>query len=293
MSKPRGQDLEEFSQTHIWDIVTVDPPPQRINVREEFVAFLRARGFPQIICEEYTEHNLTLLLTRIVERCEEWDALGVPRPLSIINQGGSMITWAHPNFERASGFARPEEGFMRIWNRIRNCYSRDFLLPCASYLYCIGCNRIYITDGAGDGGVDIIGTGSNNTLRGLLFLIQSKSAAGTVSKEALFADFAKYLILPRHSRWKDYLTATGLRAVVDGLCTVFVFASNGEFSSAVRQTGRELPVILRSGRQIANCLAQRCALHSWESAWEVCGELRRDLSKNLANCFSLYCGSTG
>jgi hypothetical protein len=281
MSRPSGSDVLEFSYHHIWESVVTENVAERINTRAEFVNFLKSKGHVQMIAEEYAEKNIGLLLNRVQAVCEQWDALGIPRPLEVIDQGGSMITWRHPKFEAISGRRKLSENFCDVWRWVRDSRDREFLLCCAAYLHLIGCSRIYITDTSGDGGIDLIGIYENEPLRGVCFLVQAKTALNEVGKESLFSDYTKYLLLRRNARWSEYEKALGIDRTADGVGIVYLFASNQEFNPPIVQAARDLPIMLRSGRQIAHALSNRAPISTWIRVRDHVGETSASLSRNL------------
>ncbi len=57
MPRPSGNEVAEFSYQHLWAGVASSGAAERLNVRVEFVDFLKAKGHPGIIAEEYAEKN--------------------------------------------------------------------------------------------------------------------------------------------------------------------------------------------------------------------------------------------
>ena len=167
MSRPSGNEVAEFSYHRLWDSVVIASGPDRLNAQAEFVSFLVAKGHPQIIAEEYAEKNIALVLTKVAKVCDQWEALGIPRPLHIANQVGTLVTWKHPNYETISGRQRLPEQFCDVWRWVKGCMEREFLFCCAAYLFQLGCSRIYVTDTTGDAGLDVLGVYESGPLRGM------------------------------------------------------------------------------------------------------------------------------
>jgi Restriction endonuclease len=281
MSRPSGSDVTEFSYQRIWESVVVGGVPERLNTRAEFVSYLKSKGHVQMIAEEFAERNIGFMLNNIQTVCEQWDALGIPRPLEVTDQNGSMITWKHPRFEEISGRKRLPENFCDVWQWVKDCREREFLFCCASYLHLLGCSRIYITDTSGDGGIDLIGIYEHEPFRGICFLVQAKTALSEVGKESLFSDYTKFLLLRRNAKWNEYEKALGIDKTSDGVGIVYIFASNREFNPAIVQAARDLPIMLRSGRQIAHALSKRADLNRWMFVRDHVGATGASLSRNL------------
>jgi hypothetical protein len=281
MSWPSSSEVSEFSYHRIWDSAVASGVPERLNLRAEFVGFLKSRGYVGVVAEEYAERNIGLLLTKILKVCEEWAALGIPSPLHVADQTGTLITWKHPKFENVSGLPKLSENFCDVWRWVKDCREREFLFCCAAYLFLLGCSRIFVTDTSGDGGIDLIGIHEAEPFRGMCFLVQAKTAMSDVGKESLFSDYTKYLLLRHTAKWDDYRKALGIDKTSDGVGVIYIFASNQEFNPAIIQAARDLPIMLRSGRQLAHSLSRKADLRRWMSARDSVGATDANLSRNL------------
>lgn len=281
MPRPSGNDLAEFSYSRIWEAVVSTAAAERINARAAFVDFLILKSHPALIAEEYAEKNVPLLLEQILKVCDQWESLGIPRPLEVVDQKGSIITWRHPNYEKISGRKKLPDSFCDVWAWVRSAREREFLFCCAAYLFLLGCSRIFVTDTTGDGGVDLIGIHEADPFRGMCFLVQAKSALSQVGKESLFSDYTKYLLLRHAARWEEYRKVLGVDKSSDGIGIIYIFASNQEFCPAIIQAARDLPIMLRSGRQLAHGLAKRADLRRWMAAQAAVGSTDASLSRNL------------
>jgi hypothetical protein len=281
MPLPSNNDLTEFSFRHIWEGVVSSDAPATLNLRIKFSQFLQERGYLSIIAEEYAERNIGLLQENILKVLGEWEALGVPRPLEVTDRVGTAITWMHPNFEEVSGRPRLPAAFCDVWAWVRECREREFLFCCAAYLHICGCERVYVTDTTGDGGVDLIGIIEKDPLAGVVVLVQSKTSLGDVSKESLFSDYTKFLLLKHTTRWAEYRRASGIEKACAGAGILYLFASNKEFNPGIVQAARDLPILLRSGRQIAHSLCRRADVEQWKAVRAHVGEPTASLSKNV------------
>ena len=286
MARPTGNDVTDFSKRHIWNIVASSGVPERLNVRTEFTKYLTSKGYPAILCEEFSERNVGQILMHIVEGCEQWESLGIPMPLHVVDQLGSIITWPHPKFEDISGRAKLSRHFCDVWSWVRACYEREFLFCCAAYLFELGCTKVHITDTTGDGGIDLIGILDRGPFRGLCFLVQAKTAQTEVTKETVFSDYTKYILLRHQAKWDEYQNAIGINKAHDGAGVLYMLASNLEFNATIKQAARDLPIILRSGRQIAHSLANRADVTRWQKVRDHVGQPEASLTRNLSKVFS-------
>jgi len=113
-------------------------------------------------------------------------------------------------------------------------------------------------------------------------LVQAKTAHGQVSKEDVFSDYTKFVLLKHDAKWDEYRKAVGIDKTPDGVGLVYIFASNCEFGPTIAQAARNLPIMLRSGRQIAHCLAKRADATRWRAVQAHVGETNANLSRNLS-----------
>ncbi|PWU19859.1 MAG: hypothetical protein C5B50_05365 [Verrucomicrobia bacterium] len=281
MPLPSGNDVSEFSYRHIWDSVIGANVPERLNARVEFASFLKTRGCVAMVADEYAEKNIDLILTKILIVCGEWESLGIPCPLHVTDQHGAIVTWKHPKFGTISGRATLPQHYCDVWQWVRSCYEREFLFCCATYLFLLGCTRIFITDTSGDAGLDLIGIHEKGPFKGVCFLVQAKTAQNEVSKETLFSDYTKFLLLRHSLKWHDYQKAVGIDKAADGIGLVYIFASNLEFNPAIVEAAKNLPIVLRSGRHLAYTLSLKADLNKWSTARTHVGALDASLTRNL------------
>ena len=281
MSRPFGIEVSDFSFNRLWDSVVVASVAERLNARTEFANYLKIKGHASIAAEEIAEMSIGVVIEKVLKVCDEWEALGIPRPLHITDQSGTIITWKHPKYLTISGRQPLPEHFCEVWQWVKNCQERAFLFCCAAYLFELGCSRIFVTDTRGDGGLDLIGIHEQPPLRGVCFLMQAKTAAGKIAKESLFGEYTKFLLLRHHKKWDEYQKALGIDKAADGVGLVYIFTSNQEFDPAVIQAARDLPIMLRSGKQIAHCLSKRADLKRWIAVRDLVGETQASLTRNL------------
>ena len=224
MVQPTGSDVYEFAQSKIWDVATTDTVPQSMQARVAFKEYLVKRGVNQFVADEFVETNLSFLIGEIQKTSEDWSALGVPSPIYITDQYGRIVTWSNPRFEEITGKQKIGDSFCGTWSLVRNSYERDFLFFCVAYLACLGCRKIFVTDTSGDCGIDVIGSSESGALRGLVLLIQAKTSQNNLSKDALFKDYTKYLLLRHEDRWNSYLDALELAQSKDGIGVVYMLS---------------------------------------------------------------------
>lgn len=280
-----GTQIAEYSSDFFWNQLFSSSTPDKVNVKDSFASFLHNKqGLPLIKCAEDAEKSLGNILIELNHQQEKLASLGL-NGLVHFNQHGLAITWRHHKFIDISGSKPPPSGFGEICSWVSDLRGIDFLLPCAAFLFCLGCDKIFLTDGPGDGGADLIGTGSSLANRNIAWIVQAKSAKNKLKRETLLADYAKFTILPQLPVWEKYMKALGLDISFDGRSAIFLFASNLEFKDGFISVARSLNSIIRSGRQVAYFLAERASLTQWKRAFDEIGEPKANINRNLAGFF--------
>lgn len=280
MPSPGNADILSFSKFYIWDYVGQKHLPKLLNARNVFIEFLVQRGFAKFQSEEFAEKNIGRVLSEISEVSKEWQALGIPLPFFIKDQSGSIISWTHPKFEEISRREKISDEFYDVWNWVKEFDEKRLLFLNSVFLYSIGCEKIFITDSPGDCGVDILGCINKGPFKGVTFLVQAKSAQSKVNKESLFSDYTKYLLLQRQGQWEKYLNAIDGEHSHDGIGIIFVFTSNLEFTENIKKAAMDLPIMLRSGKQLAYALAPY-GLSNLQSAYSRISPVKPSLTDNL------------
>jgi len=289
MPGPTHADTSQFAAGHIWQTAATQVAPEKMTIQREFSQFLRTKGYAELICEEYAESNLNLCIEYISREVEGWNSLGVSSPLQVISNG-RVVTWRHPHFQEITGLKPLHPDFCDIWEWIKSISSREFLFCCSGMLWCIGCSKIFISDTSGDAGIDLLGIIENGPLRGVVVLVQAKTANDDVNKECVYSDYAKYLLLKHQNKWGEYRRSLDIEKRTDGCSELYLFSSNREFRPSICAAGKELSFMLRSGRQIAQILSLSGNLRQWMRAREEVGGLEASLARDISTPISRVLG---
>lgn len=285
MAKPKGQDISDFSRHLIRELILKIDAKIILNPVVEFSHYLEHRGFEKDSSCEFSERNSNNLLLHIAELREEWTNLGVKLPFSTVSN--KVITWRHPNFRKLAQQEPISPTYPTIIKNIRDSNEDTFLGYLSCYLFAIGCKKIYITDGPHDGGIDLIGSyGKGNSCQEGIF-IQAKTASGiNIKKDLLLAEYSKFLLLKKLPKWNEYIKACGLSHSISGFSPIYLFITNAELRTGVRDAARQLEVGLRSGRQIASVLSEFYTLPTLERVVETLSPYEMNLSINIADTIS-------
>jgi len=295
MPSPTGDDIRHFARELFRTRVVSTVADASINVMGEFAEYLISKGHSRIVSDEYAERHITHVIELIHKRADEWSILGVKSPIHILDNGPQLITWAHPLFVNISGKQAITSDFCAVLDCIRHCDSREFLGYGACYLFALGCERIFITDTSGDGGIDLVGVFNRGPMRNVCVFVQSKTvqpkageALGMVNKDTLLCDYSKYLLLRKMPQWNEYCQSSGLMQSIDGMGCIFMFLSNSEFKPGLREAAIGLEVLLRSGLQIAASITELGSLVTIQAALEAMRPFSANISKNLAKTLQHY-----
>lgn len=248
--------VNTFVYDELVDAALHPNPPKTFNVSRQFASFLvGAARFNKLIADEEADRQLGLIRRRLREAIDQWSGLGLPAPIGFAENDDIILTWKHARYTQITGYEPLSLQFVRIYDWLCSLGSRDFLFACATFLRIIGCDPIFVTDGARDQGIDCIGRVSDGPIRSVLFFVQCKTrqqaAEKVIGKEVIYQEYGKYATLPKTRKYRDYMEALDLETSRDGAANVYVIVSNGEFAKNSQEVARNLGILLRSARQLA------------------------------------------
>lgn len=254
-----------------------------VQLEVDFARFLRTRGIEENLASELSAEQYALVERKVSDFVARWFAHGLTPPLGFqVDSEKTVITWRHERYEELTGHVSIPEMHFRASGWIAEHTNRAFLLPCACYLRSLGCDPIYITDGARDEGIDLVGLVRLGPLRSMVLYVQAKSQAW-MSGDELLREFSKFSGLPQTDKHLRYLDAVGVSRLKDGASFVYLCLVNGDFEYAAETHGRNLGALLRSPRQLADQLSQH---YSYERLDELGRSIvipaSADLTRNLA-----------
>ena len=180
--------------------------PRAINVDRSFRDHLIASGAPRLDADELAERWAPAVRVRIESLLKTWDALGVPPPLSSTDRADTFVVWRHPEYANLTGSDPLPPEFPKIYDLLGGLSAKEFLIFCACLLKLSNANPIYVTDGPGDEGVDLIGRLQVGPLRSIVIFLQAKTALDRVSREVILQEFAKYIYLPHTKKYQQMST---------------------------------------------------------------------------------------
>jgi hypothetical protein len=264
-------------------------PYEIVNVEATLRDALREAGNPLLKSTELAEQWCSRLIDEIEERLEEWDKLGVPRPLIPSGIPSTLLTFRHPRYQSEVESPRLSMDFTEVLEFLLTLSPREFLLVPACLLHLAGCDPIIITDGPNDGGVDCIGQVKVGPTRSLCIFAQSKTSKSTIKVDTLRLDFDKFRTLQKTLLFSDYLAAIENDFSADGRALCYAFFGGAEFNEPARRYAREEALLLRSSRQAAFWLSHAFGISNLRNLSTGIGNtLVRDFSRNLAPIIAKY-----
>jgi len=253
---------------------------QAVNLREYLERQFNNESYGDLKSYELANEWLPRFLELVSGSLEEWRRISVPVPAILDRSSAIAYCGNHSKYTaNADGALLPE--FKAVVGVLAELTSRRMLGCTALVLHAMGCDPILITDGANDGGVDVVGRVFRGPFAGMLIFGQSKSASSSVSKDTVRLDFTKFTESP--DKIREYARAVGVTASGSGSPSTYVFCTNNEFDNAVILYAREKGILLRGRRQIGNLLGNivrnseelSAILNSME------GALRPNLNSNI------------
>lgn len=235
--------------------------PRLYKIELEFSLFLQRRSVPELVANDVANKQLDLIWERLRTQIDRWHIQGVIPPyIEDPEAEDTLVTWRHARYQDISGTQPLKINFFEIYNWLATQRDNDFILPCACYLRAVGCDPIFVTDGAGDEGIDCIGIIAFGPLRGTSLLVQAKSSPSPLSADELLQEFGKSIAMRRTRRYREYLDALAVDKSRTGSADLYVLISNGDLKHGGAEAAHKIGALIRSRRQIAHALSERYTL---------------------------------
>ena len=255
--------------------------PSVINMLDQFSGYLVTKRGSALTARENAERWFPGVRSEVIKELGTWDKRGIPRPASIMEDDRTLVTWRHRNYEGLSGYVSLGDNFFEILEWIRGLNSREFLIPNVIFLAHLGAERIFVTEGKGDEGVDVIGTIESGPLKSTGVFVQAKtsSRASGVGRDTVLLEYAKYVSLPHTDKFRQYMRALEIEATLDGSASIYAITANNRFSPGARNVAARLGILLRSDLQVARYV--HCRYGSMTAVREVECRMKPHLDRDL------------
>lgn len=263
------------------NLTSISTGQKVINIQQVLETALISGGSSPLESAELAEQWKERLKKEIEKQLQEWDDLGLPRPLLSTNNPLTLITYKHDKYVEKSKLKLPDD-FSEVLDFINSLNPTEFLIVPLCLLAIANCNPIIITDATNDGGVDCIGKIDLGPTRCLCIFIQAKTSISEISKDILHTEESKFRDLQTKALFADYLAALGKTKPIDGRAICYAITANNEFQMPARDYALRINVLLRSRRQVAYWLSQYFGISNLEKMKvELSGSLKKDLNRNF------------
>ena len=257
--------------------------PRAINLFDEFRVYIRSIGLGEIRSSEIANDQFVALTDYLERHLTDWDAQGVPRPLTRTDQEHIFLAWPHEHFCRYSGLEETIDGnFCDLFEYVQALNGKQFLILCTLWLKTLGFRKIYICDARGDEGVDVLGLLESGGLRSLVAVVQAKTSNEPIGRGMVLAEYGKYMMLPHTEKYIQYRRALDIDSRIEGAAWNYMILSNQTFNWAARKVAAKLGILLRSIHQLTYVLTRQYSKTQIQREIERLEKsLRSDLTSNF------------
>ena len=279
--------LSEVKKTFVYErllpTILCSSAPSALNVRDEFRIYIRDSGISDILSAEIANEQFGSLVDYLENHLVDWDAQGIPRPITRTDQEHVFLAWPHASFLRYSGLREAiDQNFCELFEYLQELDGKQFLIVCALWLKILGCRRIFICDSRGDEGVDVLGLLEEGALRSLVAVVQAKTASQPIGRGLVLAEYGKYKMLPHTEKYVQYRRALEVDSRIEGATWSYMILANQTFNWSARKVAARLGILLRSVHQITFLLAKRYAKLRIENEVDrLTPTVRADLAMNV------------
>ena len=247
--------IAHFIHEHMEEIYCRTEPPAIISLTAEFTNFLVDNGTNRLYAQEVSEKYSETVSRRLSISLDEWELFTEAQPVTFLPERNDLISWHHPRRDELAESALLSHDFISAYRRILHAESREFLFIVSIYLARNGFDKIFITDGSGDMGTDLLARKRSGAFENVILFVQSKtSRSDRISADTLFQEFGKMKACPATEKYRFYLDLVENEKSVCGSGRLFGLFSNREFRDSARSHAANLGMMLRSGRQIARSI---------------------------------------
>ena len=274
---------KNFWYENLLPIILSTSAPRAINLFDEFRVYIKNVGFGEIRSAEVANSQFDALTDYLERQLADWDAQGVPRPLTRTDQEHIFLVWSHEHFLRYSGLDDAiDENFCDLFRYVQTLNGRQFLILCALWLKALGFRKIYICDSRGDEGVDVLGLLEDGGLRSLVAVVQAKTSNDAIGRGLVLGEYGKYMMLPHTEKYIQYRRTLEIDSRIEGVAWNYMIVANQTFNWAARQVAAKLGILLRSIHQVTYILAkQYLKVQIEEEIERLESSLRADLTTNF------------
>lgn len=280
--------INEFIFSHLIPVITSNFCPKVLNLQSYIKEYLNSSLSDEILREELALKLMPDLIRRLNLRLQVWSRLGIPYPFwPKEDDEKCLITWQHHKYEELTGFAPVQKNYIEVMGWVSDLNSKEFLVACCVYLKAIGATKIFITDGSGDCGIDVIAKVEGSAFNSFVFFVQSKTVqnkTATISRDTVLKEYGKYLSLRHEEIYQRYRRALELDNSDDGVSYCYTILANCDFHNSAKEISARIGALLRCKIQLSYFISQHFnATQLNEIKNNLKNNLRPDLTYNIAD----------
>lgn len=274
---------KEFFFNSLLPKVVSASSPRAINLYDDFRVYIRSIGYGDIRSAEIANRQFAALTDYLERQLSDWDAQGVPRPLTRTDQENVFLAWPHEQFLRYSGLEKSiDRNFCDFFQYVQTLNGKQFLIVCALWLKVLGFRKIFICDSRGDEGVDLLGLLQDGGLRSLIAVVQAKTSSEPIGRGLVLSEYGKYMMLPHTEKYIQYRRVLEIDSSIEGASWNYMLISNQTFNWSARQVASKLGILLRSVHQISYTLTRHYSRADIQTEIErLETSLKSDLTTNF------------
>ena len=91
-----------IDDTLISAVIDLDSP-ETLNILQQFTNFLVGAELNKYLAEEEAEKQKTLLRRRLEDDRYQWFSIGIPAPITYVDNSDVVLTWKHPHYREITG----------------------------------------------------------------------------------------------------------------------------------------------------------------------------------------------
>lgn len=252
-------------------------PVDKIFVERHLARAFQASGYSLSESEEKADEWAPTFESFLEESLQlVWLSEGVNPPLEkAVDTPGLFLGPCNSNYT-----GEFNENCFAVLDLVLNTDERTLNFVAACTLAVLGASKIFVVDGARDGGVDVIGCWTSGASRGLCACVQVKAWSGRLAAQHVEDAMTKFLVGRGKRVWENYRSYIGA-GHLPGVGHVFALLSRDGFQSNGFDAGRKLGALCWGPRKVALTLGSYMSAETFDRILRDLGEMPRNPRKNL------------
>ncbi|WP_084956876.1 restriction endonuclease [Prescottella equi] len=202
--------------------------PATIRVRALFADHLAKEGFSDLSAEEAAEKNLSRLMSELQRRIDDWEDRGIPSP---VYAGDNPSFYYSVRSKKYLG--ELNAGFWDFKSMVDSASSATLDLLGAAYLTSVGCDRVFVTDGKNDGGVDVIGRLKIGHGLWVIVALQCKAYSSPIGRVEFDKEVGRFKQGTGEPVWEKYQRMLSISSLKGAATRIYCMLTSTGFSPEI------------------------------------------------------------